>query len=113
MEINKGDYVTRNSYDNDTVFKVINIHDGVYYLKGVDVRLYADSEYADLVKCEEPKEEDIIDDTRNKKEITKSEYFFLGWTMFSVFCDTNTFQADRRIADFESGNTFLSLMSDP
>ncbi len=77
MEINKGDYVTRNSYDNDTVFKVININDGVYYLKGVDVRLYADSEYADLVKCEEPKEEDIIDDTRNKKEITKSEYFFL------------------------------------
>ena len=35
LNIEKGDYVTRNSYDNDTVFKVINIKNGVYYLKGV------------------------------------------------------------------------------
>ena len=24
MEVKKGDYVTRNSYQNDTIFKVIN-----------------------------------------------------------------------------------------
>ena len=37
LNIEKGDYVTRNSYDNDTVFKVINIKNGVYYLKGVEI----------------------------------------------------------------------------
>ena len=56
LEINKGDFVTRKSYNNDTVFKVINIQDNIYYLKGVEVRLYADSELSDLVKCEKPRE---------------------------------------------------------
>ena len=35
VQIKKGDLVSRNSYNNDTVFKVINIVDGVCYLKGV------------------------------------------------------------------------------
>ena len=50
MDIVKGDYVTRKSYNNDTVFKVLNIKDGICYLKGVDVRLYADSPSDDLIK---------------------------------------------------------------
>ena len=76
LEINKGDYVTRNSYNNDTIFKVINIKDGVYYLKGVEVRLYADSELIDLKKCEEP----VIEENYKGDRETKSnseEYFYL------------------------------------
>ena len=57
LNIEKGDYVTRNSYDNDTVFKVINIKNGVYYLKGVEVRLIADAEVTDLRKEENINEE--------------------------------------------------------
>ena len=49
MDIKKGDYVSRKSYDNDIIFKVINIKNGIYYLKGADVRLYADSFIEDLV----------------------------------------------------------------
>ena len=60
LNIEKGDYVTRNSYDNDTVFKVINIKNGVYYLKGVEVRLIADAEVTDLRK------EENINDRRKK-----------------------------------------------
>ena len=43
-----GDLVTRNSYHNDLLFKIIDIEDNIAYLKGIDVRLYADSELDDL-----------------------------------------------------------------
>ena len=46
---NIGDYVTRNSYNNDIVFKIIGIENDIYYLKGMCVRLYADSYKDDLV----------------------------------------------------------------
>lgn len=75
MEINKGDYVTRNSYGNDTIFKVINIVDNTCYLKGAEVRLYADSDINDLVKCEAPVNEKEV--TRASKSEMKGDYFFL------------------------------------
>ncbi len=71
-----GDYVTRKSYNNDTIFKVINIKDGIYYLKGAEVRLYADSVFSDLVKCEKPIEEEIDIDTRGIN-INDKDYFYL------------------------------------
>ena len=45
---NIGDLVTRKSYDNDIVFKIIDINEGIYILKGVVVRLFADSPGDDL-----------------------------------------------------------------
>jgi len=77
LEINKGDFVTRKSYNNDTVFKVISIKDGIYYLKGVEVRLYADSDVNDLVKCLEPVEEDYTNNDRSIKNLDKNDYFYL------------------------------------
>ena len=38
-----GDLVTRKSYNNDIVFKIIGIDGDNYLLKGLFVRLYADS----------------------------------------------------------------------
>lgn len=76
LKINKGDFVTRESYNNDVVFKVINIIDGIYYLKGAEVRLYADSEEGDLNKCEEP-DNAIEVDNRGTKDINNSDYFYL------------------------------------
>lgn len=78
MDIEKGDYVTRKSHQNDTVFKVINIKNDIYYLKGVDVRLYADSPLNDLVKVIK---EDIQDNFTSRVEdkllLDRSEYFYL------------------------------------
>jgi len=88
MEILKGDYVTRKSYNNDTVFKVINIKDGIYYLKGVEVRLYADSNYNDLVKCEAPVEEDYSKDTRKSTIIEKDDYFYLPGKVLNIDGDS-------------------------
>lgn len=60
MEYKKGDYVTRNSYNNDTLFKIIDIKDDKYILKGVNVRLVADSSESDL-KIYEKKDDENED----------------------------------------------------
>ncbi len=77
LEIHKGDFVTRSSYDNDTVFKVINIKNNVCYLKGVDVRLYADSNIDDLVKIEdyEVTSDDLVLDEAKKND--RDDFFYL------------------------------------
>ena len=75
---NVGDYVTRNSYDNDIVFKIVDVKGDIYYLKGVSVRLYADSPQDDLVLCDDVSEKDSfrpsIDEYRN---LDRNEYFYL------------------------------------
>lgn len=50
-----GDYVTRKKYNNDIIFKVDKIVNNVIYLKGIDVRLYADSFEDDLILTAIPK----------------------------------------------------------
>lgn len=78
MNIKKGDYVTRNSYNNDTVFKVINIKDGIVYLKGLEVRLIADAYLDDLEVVDDVIEEDDIDEIEVKEELLeRGEYFYL------------------------------------
>ena len=75
---NIGDYVTRNSYDNDIVFKIIRISNDVYYLKGVSVRLYADSYKDDLVLCDNFDEKDtFIPSIDEYRDLNRNEYFYL------------------------------------
>ena len=78
MNIKVGDYVTRNSYNNDTVFKVIKLKDGIVYLKGAEVRLIADAYLDDLEVVDEVIEEDDIDEIEVKEELLeRGEYFYL------------------------------------
>ena len=42
------DLVTRHSYSHDIVFQIIGERNGIYSLKGVDYRLYADAAKVDL-----------------------------------------------------------------
>ena len=73
-----GDYVTRNSYHNDIIFKVVDIRDDVYYLYGVSVRLSADSPLSDLVLCDKDIEEDNFGiDFNEYKTLDRHEYFYL------------------------------------
>lgn len=76
--LNIGDEVTRKSYNNDIVFIITDIRDDVYYLKGVSVRLYADSFRDDLVLYSGNNDIDSfrpsIDDYRN---LDRNEYFYL------------------------------------
>ena len=78
MEFQIGDYVSRNSYNNDTIFKIVDIKNNVAILKGVDIRLFADSNIDDLVKCDyENKDEELIDSIIVREDLDRSEYFYL------------------------------------
>lgn len=78
LNIEKGDYVTRNSYNNDTVFRVLNIKNGVVYLKGVEVRLVADADILDLKKEEDISGDAEIDETLISDDfLDRGEYFYL------------------------------------
>ena len=68
MDFKIGDKVTRNSYGNDVVFIIIDIVDGIYYLKGINFRLFADCNYQDLKKYDD----DILDDVEYLNRINLS-----------------------------------------
>ena len=78
MNLKIGDYVTRNSYSNDTVFIVLKIVDDIVYLKGIDVRLYADSKIDDLVIVDTVIYEDSFGtEVLNEMEMDRSDFFYL------------------------------------
>ena len=81
MDFQIGDYVTRKSYDNDIIFRIADINDNICELVGFSVRLIADSELDDLVKCdieEETKEEDaFIESVKEQKINDRGDYFYL------------------------------------
>ena len=78
MKLKKGDYVTRNSYNNDTVFIILDIKDDVAYLKGVDIRLFADSNISDLVKCDYTNnDEEFRTSIIVRDNMDRSEFFYL------------------------------------
>ena len=84
MVFNVGDLVTRKSYNNDTVFKIIKIDENKnIYLKGITVRLLADAEESDLTLYNKGEDEIIEIDSRQFENIkddfnmNRNEYFYL------------------------------------
>lgn len=79
MEFEIGDLVTRNSYNNDTVFVVTDVLGDICYLKGTNVRLIADSHMSDLVKFEEDDEEDkeFVERVKPNIELDRDDYFYI------------------------------------
>lgn len=97
MNFKLGDYVTRQSYNNDLVFQIIDIEDDIAYLRGVDVRLYADSELTDLTKVSVKKATDRVDIEKVESLISldRNEYFYLPGKI--VQFDSDKFYLDRCI----------------
>ena len=77
MKFQKGDYVTRNSYNNDTVFKIINIKENICYLKGKNVRLYADSDILDLAPAKISSDDNFEDSIDDLEILDRSSYFYM------------------------------------
>lgn len=82
MQLKRGDLVTRKSYNHDTVFKITNIKNDIYYLKGIEVRLYADSNLNDLEKYIEVNNEENNEKVKNdiqdeELQLDRGEYFYL------------------------------------
>ena len=72
--IKKGDYVTRKKYNHDIRFKVIDVKNNIVILKGVDLRLYADSNYDDLVLATISKKKDDLNTIR---KLNNNDYFYI------------------------------------
>jgi len=73
-----GDVVTRKSYNNDVLFKIIELVDNKAILKGVDVRLIADSPLDDLVMSSEDIEslDDLFMENIDE-ELDRNDFFYL------------------------------------
>ena len=74
MKIEVGSIVSRKSYNNDIIFIVTEIKENTAYLKGTDIRLYADSPLDDLVLSER-KDEDVP--SVEFDELNRDEYFYM------------------------------------
>lgn len=79
-----GDYVTRKKYNNDIIFKIDKIEDNKIYLKGIDVRLYADTSEDDLILTKIPKKKEI-ERTRN---LNIEDYFYIPGTILHLDSDS-------------------------
>lgn len=77
MIFNVGDLVSRNSYNNDIVFKVIKIENDKAFLKGVEVRLLADAPVSDLKPFKDSIEEDFNVEFSSLTGNRNDEFFYL------------------------------------
>ena len=88
MNFKIGDFVTRQSYNNDIVFKIINIVDGIAYLKGNYIRLYADSPVSDLNMHKE-KEIDTFAEKLEEENLDRNGFFYLPARILHIDSDEN------------------------
>ncbi len=85
---NVGDIVTRNSYNNDIIFKISEIKDNECLLCGVNIRLIADSDIDDLKKYnKDVVEEDVFFDIGEYKSLDRNEYFYLPGKILHIDSD--------------------------
>ena len=86
MEFSIGDVVSRNSHNNDILFHIVEIKEDLAILKGVDLRLYADSFLDDLKKEQKLIDSDrqIIEENLKSLSLDRSEYFYLPGRVLHV-----------------------------
>ncbi len=85
----KGDLVTRKSYDNDIVFKIVDIDNENYILKGVFVRLFADSPKEDLKIYSEKDDDDFVPEIDSYRGLDRNEYFYLPGRILHIDGDSD------------------------
>ena len=92
LNIKIGDIVTRISHNHDILFKIIEIDGDNVILKGVDLRLYADSFVDDLVKSEIDggnSDKKIIERNVRELNIDRSQYFYLPGKILHIDGDSD------------------------
>ena len=89
MEFKIGDYVTRNSYGNDIIFLIIDIKDDIALLKGVNMRLIANSPLSDLVIDNSEREDEFFNKISSEClfESDRSDYFYLPAKVLQIDAD--------------------------
>lgn len=122
-----GDLVTRISHEHDILFRIINFEGDTVFLKGVDLRLIADSDISDLVKVSEYVAEDqkIIEKNVRDLNMDRSQYFYLPGKVLHIDGDNDylercmTFYKDMNIkanglvlSEMEMGNKIIGLLKE-
>ena len=104
MLFNIGDLVTRNSYHNDIVFEITEIEGDIAVLRGVDVRLLADSVLSDLVKVSEEKtsDDDKMLERFSDVNLDRNQYFYMPGRV--IHLDSDKSFLDRCIKFYDSLN---------
>ena len=88
MDFKIGDLVTRKSHHNDLVFKIEDIDNDICYLKGVCVRLEADSMLSDLEHYEGDFKDDLEFEERLKPtNLNRDDYFYLPGKILHIDSD--------------------------
>ncbi|MBP3766112.1 MAG: sporulation peptidase YabG [Bacilli bacterium] len=88
MKFKIGDLVTRNSYNNDLLFRIKSINNDVSILEGVNIRLIADSNISDLSLYNESNDDDIEFLKRiEPKKIDRDDYFYLPGKILHIDAD--------------------------
>ncbi len=79
MEFEIGQLVTRNSYNNDIIFEITDIIDNIVYLKGINIRLKADSDILDLKKFDtvDEDEREFIEKIKPTTNLNREDYFYI------------------------------------
>lgn len=107
MDFKIGELVTRNSHSNDMVFRIVEIkEDEVCILKGINIRLIADSPLSDLEKYDE--KEDIEEDQKFLERISplptldRCDYFYLPGKILHIDADED--YLNRCLTFYEQNN---------
>ena len=80
MNFKIGDFVTRISHEHDIIFKIIGFEGNIVLLKGVDLRLIADSNISDLVAADninDFNDKDIIEANLRDVKLDRNQFFYL------------------------------------
>ena len=84
MKFKVGDFVTRSSYNNDIVFRIVSINNDVADLYGLNVRLKADALLSDLVLTSNTKTTDDELESFDDFNLDRSEYFYIPGTILHI-----------------------------
>lgn len=87
-----GDLVTRISHNHDILFKIVSIDRDLAILKGVDLRLYADSSIDDLVKSTSNSndgDKKIVEENIRDIKMDRSQYFYLPGKILHIDGDSD------------------------
>lgn len=84
----EGSIVSRKKYNNDIIFKIVKIDKEIYYLKGLNVRLYASADKEDLVLEENIRnenDEEFLDDIN--EVMNRNDYFYIPGKILHIDAD--------------------------
>lgn len=90
MKFKVGDLVTRNSHNNDIIFKIIKIEGELCHLKGVNIRLIVDSQISDLKPHNDEdieEEKPFLERVNKPKELNRDDFFYLPGKILHIDSD--------------------------